>query len=217
MTAFDRAIASDPLGNGRFTLEVQDGWGDAGRAQRRVRRRRPAHRDGDPRVDLGRLPRTLALHFLRPLRPGPAEIRLVEEQVGPGDDPAQRPGRPRRARVRDRPGGLRRGARVRRRPRRGGKLDDAARDPAAVVPALALYADCWWPTPWGVLEETPPAPTIDLTLHFRQAPLAGADRHALCRLVSETPIDGFFLDTGHVRAADGELLVQSRQLALTGA
>lgn len=31
-----------------------------------------------------RLPRTLTLHFVRALRPGPAQIRLVEEQIGRG-------------------------------------------------------------------------------------------------------------------------------------
>lgn len=80
--------------------------------------------------------------------------------------------------------------------------------------ALALYADTWAPSVWGRLDHKTPAPTIDLTLHFRQAPAPGADRWVLTRFVSHTAADGFFEEDGHVWSADGTLLVQSRQLAL---
>lgn len=79
---------------------------------------------------------------------------------------------------------------------------------------LALYADCWWPTPWGMLTETLPDPTLDLTLHFRQAPGPGLDNRALCRFSSQAAIDGYFDETGHIWGSDGSLLVQSVQLAL---
>lgn len=259
MTEFDQAIASEPVGDGHFALDVQDGWGT------------PVGPNGGYvgaalltametlESTQGRLPRTLALHFVRALRPGPAELCLVEEQVGRGmtrlsarvvqndrrcvcalaayaapypvdgfgaislpDVPAADelspvppadpvftifPRMDMRQTFGPAPGSG--GDRA----EAGGWTTLRERQPLSFQ-TLALYADCWWPTPWGVFDETLPAPTIDLTLHFCQAPPPNAGPYALCRFTSETAIDGFFTETGQVWASDGTLLVQSVQLAL---
>jgi hypothetical protein len=53
--------------------------------------------------------------------------------------------------------------------------------------AVAVLADAWFPAPWPRLKALAPAPTIDLTVHFRAPQLW---------------------------AADGTLVAQSRQLGL---
>jgi acyl-CoA thioesterase len=83
--------------------------------------------------------------------------------------------------------------------------------------ALAMFADAWWPAPWVRLREPVPAPTIDLTVHFR-APRAAAalapGEPVLAVFRSTTAADGFFEEDGEIRTRDGVLLAQSRQLAL---
>jgi acyl-CoA thioesterase len=83
--------------------------------------------------------------------------------------------------------------------------------------ALAMFADAWWPSPWVRLREPVPAPTIDLTVHFR-APRAAAALPAgepvLAVFRSTTAADGFFEEDGELWTRDGVLLAQSRQLAL---
>jgi acyl-CoA thioesterase len=58
-----------------------------------------------------------------------------------------------------------------------------------------------------------PAPTIDLTVHFR-APLPVADGLLLGRFNNRLVRDGFFEEDGELWAADGTLVAQSRQLGL---
>jgi acyl-CoA thioesterase len=83
--------------------------------------------------------------------------------------------------------------------------------------ALAMFADAWWPSPWVRLREPVPAPTMDLTIHFR-APRAAAalapGEPVLAVFRSTTAADGFFEEDGEVWTRDGVLLAQSRQLAL---
>jgi acyl-CoA thioesterase len=83
--------------------------------------------------------------------------------------------------------------------------------------ALAMFADAWWPAPWARLREPVPAPTLDLTVHFR-APRAAAalapGEPVLAVFRSTTAADGFFEEDGELRTRDGVLLAQSRQLAL---
>jgi acyl-CoA thioesterase len=83
--------------------------------------------------------------------------------------------------------------------------------------ALAFYCDAWLPAPFALLKAPAPAPTVDLTIHFRQRlPLAsmGPDDPVLARFTSTTSHGGFFEEDGAIWAPDGTLLAQSRQLAL---
>jgi acyl-CoA thioesterase len=85
------------------------------------------------------------------------------------------------------------------------------------APALAMYADAWWPSPLPRLTRPASAPTVDLTVHFR-APAAaaaiGADEPLLAVFRSSTSAHGFFEEDGELWSRDGVLLAQSRQLAL---
>jgi acyl-CoA thioesterase len=84
------------------------------------------------------------------------------------------------------------------------------------APALAMFADAWWPSPLPRLTRPVLAPTIDLTVHFR-APAAAAaivDEPVLAVFRSSTAADGFFEEDGELWSRDGVLLAHSRQLAL---
>ena len=80
-----------------------------------------------------------------------------------------------------------------------------------------MLADAWPPAVFQLAEEFFPAPTVELTVHFRAAlPLAGAtaeDFH-LVRFQTMLVRDGFFEEDGAIWSRDGQLLAQSRQLAL---
>ncbi len=79
--------------------------------------------------------------------------------------------------------------------------------------AVAMLADAWFPAPWPRLVELAPAPTIDLTVHFR-APLPLADSLLLGRFRTRLVRDGFFDEEGELWTPDGTLVAQSRQFAL---
>ena len=85
------------------------------------------------------------------------------------------------------------------------------------APALAMYADAWWPSPLPRLTRPASAPTVDLTVHFR-APAAaaavGPEEPVLVIFRSSTSAHGFFEEDGELWSRDGVLLAQSRQLAL---
>ncbi|MBM3666508.1 MAG: thioesterase family protein [Actinobacteria bacterium] len=77
---------------------------------------------------------------------------------------------------------------------------------------IAVLADAWFPAPWPRLAEFAPAPTVDLTIHFRsplpvEGPLLGRFHNHYVR-------DGFFEEDGVLWAPDGTLVAQSRQLGL---
>ena len=78
---------------------------------------------------------------------------------------------------------------------------------------LTILADAWFPAPWTRLRSLAPAPTIDLTVHFR-APLPLPDALILGRFQTSVVRDGFFEEDGELWAPDGTLLAQSRQLGL---
>jgi acyl-CoA thioesterase len=78
---------------------------------------------------------------------------------------------------------------------------------------LAVIADAWFPAPWPRLTELAPAPTIDLTIHFR-VPLPLDDTLLLGRFRNRMVRDGFFDEDGELWTPDGTLVAQSRQLAL---
>ena len=76
-----------------------------------------------------------------------------------------------------------------------------------------MLADAWFPAPWPRLTQLAPAPTIDLTVHFR-APLPLEGRLLLGRFQTKLVRDGFFEEDGELWAPDGTLVAQSRQLGL---
>ncbi len=79
--------------------------------------------------------------------------------------------------------------------------------------AVAVLADAWYPAPWPRLSGLAPAPTIDLTVHFR-SPLPAAGPLLLGRFRSRYVRDGFFEEDGELWSADRTLVAQSRQLGL---
>ena len=79
--------------------------------------------------------------------------------------------------------------------------------------AVAVLADAWFPAAWPRLSALAPAPTIDLTIHFR-VPLPLPDGLLLARFQSRLVRDGFFDEDGTLWTPDGTLVAQSRQLAL---
>jgi acyl-CoA thioesterase len=92
------------------------------------------------------------------------------------------------------------------------------RDPRPVDTLfLAALTDAWFPQVFTRLTAPIPAPTIDLTIHFRaQLPLADARPDDWYLLAVETRLatEGFFEEDAAVWSRDGRLLAQSRQLAL---
>ena len=71
--------------------------------------------------------------------------------------------------------------------------------------------------PFARLSGPAPAPTIDLTIHFRTRlphPGMAPEDPVLARFTSSTSQGGFFEEDGQIWAPDGTLLVQCRQLAL---
>jgi len=90
-----------------------------------------------------------------------------------------------------------------------GLVEERALDAAAI----AVLADAWFPAPWPRLRALAPAPTIDLTIHFRSG-LPLADSLLLGRFRSRLVRDGFFEEDGELWSPDGTLVAQSRQLGL---
>jgi acyl-CoA thioesterase len=82
--------------------------------------------------------------------------------------------------------------------------------------SLAFFADAAIPAPFMRLSEPNAAPTIDLTVHFREAlpPAELAPERCLLRIRTRLIHEGFFEEDGLIWAPDGKLLAQSRQLAL---
>ena len=78
---------------------------------------------------------------------------------------------------------------------------------------VALLADAWFPAPWPRLRKLAPAPTIELTVHFR-APLPLPDSLLLGRFNARLVREGFFDEDGELWTPDGTLVARSRQLGL---
>jgi hypothetical protein len=84
--------------------------------------------------------------------------------------------------------------------------------------SLAFYCDALIPAPFMRLVAPAPAPTIDLTIHFRVAMPRdeNPDPNELClaRVNAGVVNDGLFEEDVMIWAQDGTLLAQSRQLAI---
>lgn len=105
-------------------------------------------------------------------------------------------------------------------------------EPRAVDPiSLAFFSDALFSPPFIRLRDPATTPTVDLTVHFRTAPAparaAGGAAHngdvagrppldQLCFACFRSGLvqDGFFEEDGVIWAADGTVLVQSRQLGI---
>lgn len=85
------------------------------------------------------------------------------------------------------------------------------------APLATAILDAWFPAPFVGLERAVPAPTIDYTVHFRRPlpePSAGPGDPYLAVFRSGLARGGFFEEDGELWSQSGELLAQSRQLAL---
>ncbi len=89
--------------------------------------------------------------------------------------------------------------------------------------SLAFFSDALFSPPFIRLTQPSTTPTVDLTIHFRQALPAATEtepgegpRHELCfaRFRSGLVHEGFFEEDGVIWAADGSVLAQSRQLGI---
>jgi acyl-CoA thioesterase len=89
--------------------------------------------------------------------------------------------------------------------------------------SLAFFSDALFSPPFIRLTEPATTPTVDLTIHFRQALPAATEtepgkrpREELCfaRFRSGLVHEGFFEEDGVIWAADGSVLAQSRQLGI---
>jgi acyl-CoA thioesterase len=85
------------------------------------------------------------------------------------------------------------------------------------APLVAAMTDAWAPAAFAALERVVGAPTLDLTIHIR-APLppAGmaAGDYVLGRFWSRLGLGGVWEEDGELWTPDGQLIAQSRQLAL---
>jgi acyl-CoA thioesterase len=99
----------------------------------------------------------------------------------------------------------------------GGWLGLAEARPVDAL-SLAFFTDALIPAPFMRLTEPNAAPTIDLTIHFRERlpRFSDPDPHelVLIRVRGGVAHDGFFEEDTVIWAADGSVLAQSRQLAL---
>ncbi len=83
--------------------------------------------------------------------------------------------------------------------------------------ALAFFADAWWPAALGPIDVMAFNPTVDLTFHLRTAlPPGGLPAQPILLDVrTEASLEGLVDEDARLFAADGTLLAQSRQLAIT--
>jgi acyl-CoA thioesterase len=83
---------------------------------------------------------------------------------------------------------------------------------------LAFFSDALIPAPFMRTAAPSPAPTVDLSIHFRVSlpRVPDPDPQELCfvRIKAGVIHEGFFEEDGVIWAADGTVLAQSRQLAI---
>jgi acyl-CoA thioesterase len=84
-------------------------------------------------------------------------------------------------------------------------------------PLVAAMADAWAPAAFVALGRYVAAPTLDLTIHVRRSlPLPGMapEDYVLGRFTSRLAVAGVWEEDGELWSPGGELIAQSRQLAL---
>ncbi len=85
------------------------------------------------------------------------------------------------------------------------------------APLVAAMTDAWVPAAFVALGRFGYAPTLDLTIHIRRPlPPAGMapEDFVLCRFTSRMSVAGVWEEDGELWTPGGELIAQSRQLAL---
>ncbi|HTE60127.1 MAG TPA: thioesterase family protein [Solirubrobacteraceae bacterium] len=85
------------------------------------------------------------------------------------------------------------------------------------APLVAAMTDAWAPAAFVALGRFVGAPTLDLTIHIRRPlPPAGmaADDYVLGRFTTRLAVGGTWEEDGELWTPGGELIAQSRQLAL---
>jgi Thioesterase-like superfamily len=100
--------------------------------------------------------------------------------------------------------------------RTGGWLE--LKDPHPIdVAVLAFFVDAWWPAALGPIDVMAFNPTIDLTFNVRTAlPPGGlAPQPLLLDVVTQASLEGLCDEDVRLFTADGVLLAQARQLAIT--
>lgn len=100
--------------------------------------------------------------------------------------------------------------------RTGGWLE--LRDPSPVeAPLVAFFIDAWWPAALGPITELSMNPTVELSLHFRTAvpPQGLSHQPLLLDVRTEASIEGLVDEHARVFTADGTLLADAVQLAIT--
>jgi acyl-CoA thioesterase len=109
------------------------------------------------------------------------------------------------------------------RPGEGGELAATGgwmrtNEPRALdAPLVAALTDAWAPSAFVALGRFVAAPTLDLTIHFRRPlPVSGMrpDDYVLGRFHSRLSVAGVWEEDGELWTPAGELIAQSRQLAL---
>lgn len=78
---------------------------------------------------------------------------------------------------------------------------------------LAALSDAWLPAVFGKLSRPNPVPTIDLTVHFRDAPPL-VHEWCLVQFTSRTLTRGYLEEDGVLWSEDGRVLANSRQLGV---
>ena len=81
------------------------------------------------------------------------------------------------------------------------------------APLVAALADAWPPAVFPVAARPVAAPTVELTVHFR-GELPAPGEWVLGMFESRAGSAGFFEEDGTLWSRDGDLIAQSRQLAL---
>jgi acyl-CoA thioesterase len=85
------------------------------------------------------------------------------------------------------------------------------------APLVAAMTDAWAPAAFVALERFVAAPTLDLTIHIRRPlPVSGMapEDYVLGRFSSALSVAGVWEEDGELWSPGGELIAQSRQLAL---
>jgi acyl-CoA thioesterase len=107
-----------------------------------------------------------------------------------------------------------------------GREDDApgwggwlrTREPRLLdAPLVAAMTDAWAPAAFAALDRFVAAPTLDLTIHIRRPlPPAGMapEDYVLGRFTTRLSVAGVWEEDGELWSPSGELIAESRQLAL---